>query len=180
MELVLFKELILGQYEAALSMLDMAIRKCPAPLWNGPVANNTFSESAFHVLFFGDLYLGIDVDAQKTQSFHQANAEHFRDYEELEPRKPTYTYERAFVEQYLVFCRDKARRVMAEETSESLAAPAGFSWLDTSRAEVHLYNIRHLQHHAAQLIMRLRLENSDAELPWVEPVGGKHTKLPGR
>lgn len=166
MELELFKELILGQYEATLSMMSMGIKKCPDQLWNGPVANNTFCESAFHALFYADLYLGLNPDVQKTQPFHQVNTEHFRDYEELEDRKPTNSYEQSFVEEYLIFCRDKARQVVAEETPESLAAPAGFSWLDTSRAEVHLYNIRHLQHHAAQLILRLRLEDNDAILPW--------------
>ena len=35
-----------------------------------------------------------------------------------------------------------------------------------TRAELHLYNIRHIQHHAAQLILRLRLD-TDVDIPWV-------------
>jgi hypothetical protein len=34
------------------------------------------------------------------------------------------------------------------------------------RAELHVYNIRHIQHHSAQLIMRLRLD-CDVDVPWI-------------
>ena len=42
----------------------------------------------------------------------------------------------------------------------------GFEWCRFSRGELHLYNIRHIQHHAAQLSMRLRLD-AKAQVPWV-------------
>ena len=34
------------------------------------------------------------------------------------------------------------------------------------RAELHVYSIRHIQHHAAQLSLRLRLDAGVA-IPWI-------------
>ena len=39
---------------------------------------------------------------------------------------------------------------------ESLAGPSGFWWYKIPRGEFHLNNIRHVQHHASQLSLRLR------------------------
>ena len=75
-------------------------------------------------------------------------------------------YEKSAVQDYMQFCNDKATRVINAETDETLAAPSGFSWLKCTRAEVHVYNTRHIQHHAAQISLRLRL-NEQAEIPWV-------------
>jgi len=37
-------------------------------------------------------------------------------------------------------------------------AESGFHWLKLSKGEAPLYNLRHIQHHAGQLIERLRQE----------------------
>jgi hypothetical protein len=37
-----------------------------------------------------------------------------------------------------------------------LDAASGFDWLPFNRFELHLYNMRHLQHHTGQLTERLR------------------------
>ena len=50
---------------------------------------------------------------------------------------------------YVELCREKARRSLAAETAESLAGESGFWWYKITRAEFHLNNIRHLQHHTA-------------------------------
>ena len=63
-------------------------------------------------------------------------------------------------------CRLKAVVVMQSETQASLETEASWKWQKTSRAEMHVYNIRHIQHHAAQLILRLRLDHS-IEMPWI-------------
>ncbi|MDF1514190.1 MAG: hypothetical protein P1S60_10315 [Anaerolineae bacterium] len=47
-----------------------------------------------------------------------------------------------------------------------LQAESGFSWLPFNKLELQLYNIRHLQHHSAQLIDRLR-NASDISIPWL-------------
>ncbi len=163
----LFQSLLISQYEAAFETLRHCIDQCPDAQWNGPLANHTFNESAFHALFFADVYLGQNLDALKTQEFHREHASVFGDYEELESREPVNTYPKPFVSAYLEHCRQLARQVLRRETAESLRAKADFPWHKFSRGELHVYNIRHLQHHAAQLIMRLRLD-TNVDIPWVK------------
>jgi hypothetical protein len=55
---------------------------------------------------------------------------------------------------------------VARETAEVLSGPSGFHWRKCTRAELHVYNIRHIQHHAAQLILRLR-NDAGVDVPWV-------------
>src|SRR5688572_28733026 len=153
-----FKHLIANQYEASLAALNACIDRCPVSAFNAPVANLAFCQAAFHVLFFTDLYLGQNVESLRDQPFHREHGDTFRDYEELEPRRQQLLYDRAFVKRYLQHCRNKAADVISKETTETLNLPAGFEWLKFSRAELHVYNIRHIQHHAAQLILRLRLD----------------------
>jgi hypothetical protein len=76
-------------------------------------------------------------------------------------------YERQAVKEYLNHCRDKAADVIAAETTGSLEAPCGFARRNISRAELHVYNLRHVQHHAAQLGLRLRLDYGD-NIPWID------------
>ena len=161
-----FKQLIGKQYEASLCALHECIDRCPDAAWDAPVANLAFCQAAFHVLFFTDLYLGPNVESLREQPFHRANSDAFRDYEELEPRRQQLLYDRAFLKHYLQHCRHKAAEVVAAETLEMLQLPAGFDWLKFPRAELHVYNIRHIQHHAAQLMLRLRIDFAQ-DFRWV-------------
>jgi len=162
------KELIAHQYEASLSMLNLAIDRCPDGSWNECVAKWKFCQAAFHVVFFADVYLqpSDDVDALKRQPFHVEHQAAFRDYEELEDRPPALLYEKAFVLGYLQNVRRKAQTTIALESAAVLAGPSGFRRRTGSRAELHVYNIRHIQHHAAQLSLCLRL-NTEVDIPWV-------------
>lgn len=162
------KNLLAHQYEASLSMLNLAIARCPEASWNECVANWKFCQAAFHVVFFADVYLqpSDDVDALKRQPFHTAHAADFRDYEELEDRSQSLLYEKAFVLSYLQHVRQKAQKTIARESEEVLAGPSGFSRRKCCRAELHVYNIRHIQHHAGQLSLRLRLDGN-VDVPWV-------------
>jgi hypothetical protein len=161
------KQLLANQFQAALCTLGICIDRCPDPIWNAPVANLKFCQVAFHTLFFTDLYLGHDVQSLRQQPFHQANPQFFRDYEELEHRPQTLMYDKPAIQSYLQHVRGKAVTVIGAETPESLAVCPGFEWLKFSRAEVHVYNIRHVQHHAAQLILRLRLDAKEVGIPWI-------------
>jgi hypothetical protein len=120
---------------------------------------------AFHAKFFTDLYLGSDIESLQEQAFHREHAALFRDYEELEDRPQVLLYTRPDLREYLQHCRAKAAEVVAAETSETLAGPSGFPRKNFTRAELHVLNIRHLQHHASQLGLRLRLEGGEG-VPW--------------
>ena len=74
-------------------------------------------------------------------------------------------YDRVTMKAYLEHCRKKGTASLAEETVNSLSARCGFSRREFSRAELYVYNIRHIQHHAAQLALRLRLDYQE-DTPW--------------
>ena len=161
-----FKRLIASQFEASLCTLGHCVARCPADLWNAPVAKYPFCQTAFHTLFFADYYLGSDAESLRQQSFHLSNQRLFGDYEQLQQREPEALYDKSQIETYLDFCRGKAVATIAAENEEDLSAPARFARKNFSRAELHVYNIRHIQHHAAQLILRLRLD-TDIDIPWI-------------
>ena len=160
------KSLLASQFEASLCTLGHCVARCPDDLWNSPVAKYPFCQVAFHTLFFTDFYLAVDPDSQRQQPFHLANATLFGDYEQLEYREPESLYEKSQIELYLDFCRSKAVTTITAESAVDLCAPAKFPRRSFSRAELHVYNIRHIQHHAAQLILRLRID-SDVDIPWI-------------
>lgn len=160
------RQLLTNQYHAALSTLASCVAQCPAALWNVPVAKAPFSQAAFHTLIFADLYLGFENEVEfRRQPFHLANAAFFGDYEQLEDREPVCIYERTHIMKYIEFVRDKASAILAAESAQSLAGPTGIPRRNFSRAELHVYNIRHIQHHSAQLILRQRQEKA-ADIRW--------------
>jgi hypothetical protein len=160
-----FKELIGNQYEAALCTLNRCIERCPEAAWNGRVVNYAFCQVAFHTLFYADYYLGPNAESFRRQPFHRDNPDFFRDYEEFEDREPVLLYDKPSIGKYLQHCRKKASEVIAAETAQTLCGGAGFERRTFSRAELHVYNIRHIQHHAAQMGLRLRIDINEA-IPW--------------
>ena len=161
------KELIAHQFDAALCTLGICIDRCPDDLWNTRIGNQSFNLVAFHTLFFTDYYLGQNADSLRQQPFHKEHAEVFADYEQLEYREPVSRYERPFIEAYMHHCRRKAAEVIESETQESLTAKADFARRNFSRAELYVYSTRHIQHHSAQLSLRLRLD-AKMDIPWVQ------------
>lgn len=175
------------QFEAALSMLNACVDRCPETIWDARVANYRFCQVAFHTLFWTDFYLGQSEESFRRQPFHEwlrpdgalalevrtgegdpvfQNERLFGDYVEFEDRAPVRLYDKAAIRAYLDHCRTKASEVMGAETVDTLSAPSGLRSPDLSRAEVHVYNIRHIQHHAAQLSLRLRLD-ANGGIRWV-------------
>ena len=165
--LELIKQTWLHQYEAALATLKLCCDHCPDEYWNQPVHRAQFCQAVFHTLFFADLYLGEDVESQRLQPFHLDNTAVFSGYEELEDRLPENTYSRAFLDLYFEHVHNKIKSTIEQEAPDRLAKRSGFPWLDVPRAEVHPYNIRHIQHHAAQLILRMRIDGIH-ESGWVK------------
>jgi hypothetical protein len=160
------KQVIAHQFEAALCTLSRCIDRCPDELWNARVGNLAFCQVAFHTLFFADYYLETDEARFREQPFHRENPEFFRDYEELQDRAQVLMYDKPSVQKYVRHVRTKAAQAIAADTAETLSAPCGFAGRTFSRAELYVYNLRHIQHHAAQLSLRLRLD-AKVEIPWI-------------
>jgi hypothetical protein len=186
-----FKTLIVHQYEAALSMLNACVDRCPETIWEARVVNYPFCQVVFHTLFWTDVYLGQSAESSCRQPFGEwlrpggvldvevrtgygdpvFQHDHlFGDYVRFADRAPVRLYDKAAIRAYLDHCRAKVSEVMGAETVDTLSTPSDLR-PDLSRAEVHLYNIRHVQHHTSQLSLRLRLDANRA-IDW--PGSGWH------
>ena len=163
---VALNTILLHQFQAAMCTLDQCIATCPEGEWSAPHPDSPFSQVLFHVLLFTDIYLGRGEEAVKTQSFHLENKAMFRDYEELEDRKPVEVYSREGIAGYFAFCLQKGEIEIGKESPESLYGESGFDYRKFSRLELYIYSIRHIQHHAAQLGLRIQL-STGKELQWV-------------
>jgi hypothetical protein len=159
------RTILTGQFEAALCMMDHCIRACPPDHWEGKIANGSFRWVAYHTLFWLDLYLSPgDEDAFVLRDLHQ------RGGDEREP-VPSPGLSKDETLAYVPICRRKIHESLAAETAESLQGPCGFACRKITRGELHLYNLRHVQHHTGQLSAYLRrvvpaLNDRDS-LPWI-------------
>jgi len=155
-----------GQFRAALSTLEQSIERSDAETWAASHPDQPVNRAVFHSLFYTDLYLDWGKDVFREQAFHAANAGLFQDYEELEPVEPRNFYAQDDCRNYLEFCRQKVDAVLGSESMDVLQGDCGFPRRKLSRLELHVYNIRHIQHHAAQLGLRSQLSGGDS-LDWV-------------
>ena len=154
------------QFEAVLCHLHNAIVRCPADQWEEPIGDYPFWQVAYHALFYLDFYLSPSESAFTPQSFHRRDYEHFGFNADGQPCTADIPYDKEVLLDYIQHSRNKIDEIIAAETEVSLAGPSGFWWYKIPRSEFHLNNIRHIQHHAAQLSLVLRKE-TDAGVDWV-------------
>ena len=162
------QQIVYSQYLAALEMLKGAVVKCPDNMWDDVDRKNRFWHVAYHTLFYTDLYLSRD---EASFQAHRCHREHYQFFGQL----PWPPHEAIVADQpiprddildYIEHCRQKAADIISAETAESLAGPPGFWWYEIPRAEFHLNNLRHIQHHGAQMGLSLRRAEGVA-IDWV-------------
>jgi hypothetical protein len=159
------RTILAGQFEASLAMLNDCVEKCPPEHWDGKIAKYAFWQVAYHTACYADLYLSPNKESFK---FHNVHPQGWREFDD---EFPSRRFEKRDLLDYLAHCHQKALRTFPLETEKSLAGPSGFSWCSFSRGELHIYNIRHIQHHTGQLGAYLRrfddsLQSPEA-IPWV-------------
>lgn len=169
-----WKTTIQQQFGAAVDMLENAMRDCPDELWSDPTKRPQWTRKnvvgfwyvAFHTLFF------LDYNLSESAEEFMPPAPFTRD--ELDPAGllPDRAYTKAELLGYLDHCRKKCHAVLEAMTEEKLRQRCGFKWLDLTGAELLLYNMRHVQHHAAQLNLLLR-QTIDSAPPWIRKEGHK-------
>ena len=160
-----WRTIIWQQFGAAIDMLENAVLSCPDDLWNDRSQRPEFWYVVFHTLFFLDLYLSdSDVGFAPPAPFT---------LDELDPAGllPERVYTKQELCAYLDHGRQKCRATIEALTDEKLHRRCGFDWLDISVAEMLLYNMRHVQHHAAQLNLILR-QKVDSAPRWVRKTSG--------
>lgn len=148
------------QFGAAVEMLENAVRACPAELWGERGRGPECWYVVYHTLFFLDLYL-----SGSAEGF--APPEPFT-LDELDPAgvMPERVYTKEELLDYMRHGREKCRATVLALTAERAGARCVFRRFEMSFAELLLYNMRHVQHHAGQLNLMLRQE-AGAAPGWV-------------
>ena len=152
-------EMLWRQFGKAIDMLGEALRDCPDELWEKKVWEDQADQwvaagfSAFwylgyHALFWLDLYLtGAEEGFVPPLPFDLVEM----DANEVLPR----TYTRAELLGYLDHCRRRCRETLLAMSNEQAYRLCRFPWGELPFAELQLYNLRHVQEHAAHLGMFL-------------------------
>ena len=141
------------QFGASIDMLENAINLCPDNNWND---ENNFWYWSYHCLFWLDYYL-----SPNPNEFTPPTPFTMSEFDPSGIMPDTvYTKEELLI--YLNHGRNKCHALVKNITDEH----ASSRWLtgtkEFSLIEVLLYNMRHVQHHAAQLNLILRREIDDA------------------
>jgi DinB superfamily len=166
----LWRTALWQQFGAAIDMLDNALVACPDSLWRQlvwpdpsvPSQGAEFCYVAYHALFWLDLYLS-------------GAAERFAPpapitMEEVDEAVPTRPYTREELRTYLAHSRQKCRTTIDALSDEQARRPIDFGWAlgrDVSYVELQLYNMRHVQEHAAQLSLFLGQNAMPADPDWI-------------
>jgi hypothetical protein len=148
------------QFGGAIDMLEGAMAACPEYLWADNSRQPPFWRLAYHTLFWLDLYL-----YGSTEGF--APPAPFK-LEELDPAglAPERLYSKDELQNYLEYCREKCRSTIGALTAEKAASRKSFVWGEVSFEELLIYNLRHVQHGAAQMNLILR-QTVDTAARWV-------------
>ena len=153
------KQVLWSQFGAAIDMLENAMLAAPDHVWGDRSKNPEFWYVAYHTLFFLDYYL-----SESPEGFAPPAP---LNLDELDPAGilPDRVYAKSELLAYLAHGREKCRATLAALTEEQAARRCAFG-RDLSVLELHLYSMRHVQHHAAQLNLILR-QTIDSAPNWV-------------
>lgn len=148
---------IWSQFGASLDMLENAITMCPEEHWDTTL---NFWYTSYHCIFWTDYYL-------TTEPSKFVPPKPFT-FSEFDPtgKNPDQTYNKREILDYLKHCRKKANQLITGLTAEKLNERWVNDYKNFSLLEILIYNLRHIQHHSAQLNLLLRQTMNNAPA-WV-------------
>lgn len=156
---IIDNQMLWRQFGAAIDMFGEVLSDCPDELWEKRLWEDepdqwvasgfsAFWYLCYHTLFWLDLYLtGAEEGFAPPAPFDLVEME----ANEVLPR----TYTREELLRYLEDCRGKCQETIGALSTEQAYRLCQFPWGELPFAELQLYNLRHVQEHAAQLRMFL-------------------------
>ncbi len=151
------REATWNQFGASIEMLENVIKMCPDDHWDTEL---NFWYTSFHCIFWTDYYL-----TTEPKNFEPPKPFTFSEFDPT-GKKPDRTYTKTELLLYLGYCRLKASQLIAGLTVEKLNDRWINDYKNFSLLEILFYNIRHIQHHSAQLNLLLRQTINNAPI-WV-------------
>ncbi|MBM4112600.1 MAG: DinB family protein, partial [Phycisphaerae bacterium] len=133
------KSILESQFAAAWRMFVECVELCPESHWDELVAKYPFWLVAYHTLYCTDGYLERrETDFKLDPRFHPGGQA------DIDEEYPSRRFTKAELLEYARHCAEKAKRVFAGETAETLSGDCGFARRNMCRAELHVYNTRHV------------------------------------
>jgi hypothetical protein len=163
MDIKYIKEILYSQFAASIEMLENAMKACPDKLWGDRKYKPEFWYLVYHTLFWLDFYLTDSPDKFFPPPPFTLS--------ELDPEGllPERVYARTELLTYLDYGRNKCKNVIDKLTDEKANKQYEYGSVEMSFGELLLYNMRHVQHGAAQLNLILR-QKTDSAPRWVKRV----------
>lgn len=147
-----FKTALWQQFGASLEMLERAIDMCPESVWGENFTFGEFWYITYHTLFWLDLYLADSLEGFLPPLPFSLS--------ELDPEGafPDRVYTKLELLGYLDYSRTRCRERIENLTEAAAKQHCSYSGIQGNVLEMLLYNMRHVQHHTAQLYLLLRQE----------------------
>jgi hypothetical protein len=165
------QNILWNQFGASIDMLINVIARCPEDYF---ITHRRFYYIAYHSTLFLDYYLTIPPSEFSPKlAFTQIQKEDWP-AEAIDDLIPNYTYTVQELVNYLKNSREKCQKLITTLTEEGLQERfqegMGDGDMDFPILEILLYNMRHTQHHAAQLNLLIR-QDLDEHREWSFRVG---------
>lgn len=166
MENKLITDILASQYKASLGMLRQTLEKVPEEQWNTEEYSNPNWQILYHILWATKYYLGANSETYIPFDNAIVGAESLggnQDWENPDVNVKVEGYHSR--KELLSFIDDIEGSLNQNIEALSLDGDSGFEWYPYSRLELHINNIRHIQHHTAQIIERLKAKGITG-FPW--------------
>ena len=157
-----------SQYHAALEMMRRCITQCPDDLWLDGNHVNPYWRIVYHTLYYFHLYLHQDLEDHKPWMHHRKGAQSMTLDSDIE----VVPYTKAQMLDFVSFCDGFVDNQV--DGLDLTRGDCGFHWYQVPKVEHLMVNLRHLQHHVAQLQDRLRAHSS-VGIGWVRAQGQERT-----
>lgn len=169
MENTKITDILASQYKASLGMLRSAIEKVPEEQWNNEAYNNPNWQIIYHILWATKTYLAANIESVVPFKNAIAGAESLGGAQDWENPDEGVTVEGFHTKSELISFIDEVENNLQKNIDAlALEESSGFEWYPYSRLELHINNIRHIQHHTAQIIERLKAKGITGFSWWID------------
>lgn len=169
MEKKMISDVLASQYKASLGMLRNALDKVPEEQWNNEDYNNPNWQIAYHVLWATKLYIGANLESYVPFKGAIEGAESLGGTQDWENVDAGVKVEGFHTKQEILSFIDSLENTLQPQIEIlPIEANSGFEWYPYSRMELHINNIRHIQHHTAEIIERLKAKGITGFQWWAD------------
>lgn len=162
-------DILASQYKASLGMLRDALHKVPKEQWTSADYSNPNWQIAYHVVWATKLYLGTNIESYIAFENTIEGAESLGGTKDWEKPEAGIKIEGFHTkEELLSFIDNIEYNLESAIEVVPLNDNSGFEWYPYTRLELHINNIRHIQHHTAQIIERLKAKGITGFSWWAD------------